>query len=102
MSSQSMQEQFCSGCLFAMGSMMLIQAALSLGLGLYDQPLAKWHRLLLSLLLILFFVFISFPALYKFGERYTGILLRFFLIFFITLRQSTLKAFNGEITDIQR
>lgn len=67
----------------------------------YDKPLPNANQLVLGMLIILLFSALYFPILYKFGEKYTRIILMIVIFGFIIFGQMAMYALKGNIEVFQ-
>ncbi|GIN40121.1 MULTISPECIES: ABC-2 transporter permease [Heyndrickxia] len=67
----------------------------------YDKPLPNANQLVLSMVIILLFSALYFPILYKFGEKYTRIILMIVIFGFIIFGQMAMYALKGNIEVFQ-
>lgn len=63
----------------------------------YNKPLPNANQLVLGMLIILLFSALYFPILYKFGEKYTRIILMIVIFGFIIFGQMAMYALKGNI-----
>lgn len=79
----------------------LFQMILYFILDAYNKPLPNANQLVLGMLIILLFSALYFPILYKFGEKYTRIILMIVIFGFIIFGQMAMYALKGNIEVFQ-